>query len=227
MQLIIKFNTKIGKERGNSYQKQIWMKGTHKQTAYLIHFNNHRCLSRSEESKCMWTRSKDSASFTICSYTFTLFWLRKISVIIKTFQLNFRVLVCALCPEIYSFYRKSFIYLFVFFNVIHIRYVPYHITHVCRLPWSVGSQERTDKKQKLLEERKKKKIDKCLMETNYIYGRLFYAQFLNQNEIFPLWSFSNFFQFFKNTFTDSISQLTTWQQLNIKERNPQGFLKSV
>ena len=36
------------------------MKGTHKYTeAYLMCFDNHRCLSQSEESKYMWTHSKD------------------------------------------------------------------------------------------------------------------------------------------------------------------------
>ena len=44
------------------------------------YFNNHRCLSWSEESKCVWTCG---ANFTVCSHTFTLFWSRKTSVFVK------------------------------------------------------------------------------------------------------------------------------------------------
>ena len=41
-------NTKIGKEKERDHQ----MKGTHKHTEVsLIRFDNHRCLSRSEERK--------------------------------------------------------------------------------------------------------------------------------------------------------------------------------
>ena len=42
------FYLKTGKERGNSYQnlRYLRLKGTHKHMeAYLIHFDNHRCLS--------------------------------------------------------------------------------------------------------------------------------------------------------------------------------------
>ena len=38
--------------------KDFQMKVTHKHTeASLIRFDNHRCLSQSEECKCMWTHS--------------------------------------------------------------------------------------------------------------------------------------------------------------------------
>ena len=42
--------------------------------------------------------------FIVCSHTFTLFWLRKISVIVETFQLSFRVFICAFHLEISSFF---------------------------------------------------------------------------------------------------------------------------
>ena len=44
----------------------------------------------------MWTHCKDGTTCTMCSLTFTLFWSRKTSVIIETFQLSSRVFVCAL-----------------------------------------------------------------------------------------------------------------------------------
>ena len=59
----------IGLERGNSCQKwrYLRMKRTHKHTeTELINFGNHRCLSHSEKSKCMWTNCKDDATSTWC-----------------------------------------------------------------------------------------------------------------------------------------------------------------
>ena len=42
------------------------MKGSHKNTeASLKRFGNHRCLSQSEESKCMWTHGKDGALWVL------------------------------------------------------------------------------------------------------------------------------------------------------------------
>ena len=55
------FNTnikKIGKERENSYWKRrdLQTKVTHKHMeTWMKYLGDHRCLSRSEESKCMWT----------------------------------------------------------------------------------------------------------------------------------------------------------------------------
>ena len=40
--------------------------------------------------------------------TFTLFWSRKTSVIVKISQIGFHVFVCAFSPEISSFFSKSF-----------------------------------------------------------------------------------------------------------------------
>ena len=52
-------------EREKFYQKKwrdLWLKSTHKHTeTWLKRFNDHRCLSQSEESKFMWTYGKDGA----------------------------------------------------------------------------------------------------------------------------------------------------------------------
>jgi hypothetical protein len=47
----------------------------------------------------------------MCSYTFTLFLLRKMSVIIEMFQLSFHVFVCAFCLDIFHFFGKSFLFM--------------------------------------------------------------------------------------------------------------------
>ena len=39
-----------------------------------------------------------------CSHTFTVFWLKKISVIVETYQLSFCVFVCAFHPNSSSFF---------------------------------------------------------------------------------------------------------------------------
>ena len=55
----------------------------------------------------------------MCSRTFTLFWLRKTSVIVEIFQWSFHVFVPAFYPEIFSFFGKSFPLSFPIFCVIH------------------------------------------------------------------------------------------------------------
>ena len=52
--------------------------------------------------------------FTVCSHTFTLFWSRKTSVIVKTFQLSFHM------PFVWRslhFFGKSFLFLFLVFEL--------------------------------------------------------------------------------------------------------------
>ena len=44
-----------------------------------------------------------STIFTVCSLTFTLFWLRKTSVIVETYQLSFCVFIWNFHPEISVF----------------------------------------------------------------------------------------------------------------------------
>ena len=65
----IQITQKIGVKRRNSYQKneEVWrMKGTNKlkyhRETYLIRFDSHGDLCQSEENKCMWTHSKNSAT---------------------------------------------------------------------------------------------------------------------------------------------------------------------
>ena len=74
-------------------------------------FDNHRCQSWSEENNYMWEHGEDG---TMCSHTFTLFWLRKTSVIVEMFQLSFHVFIkCAFNQEISSFFGKTFLSLFL------------------------------------------------------------------------------------------------------------------
>ena len=58
--------------------------------------------------------------FTVCSHTFTLFWSRKTSVIIETFQLSFRVFMCAFHPK---FSRVSSFISYFFCEIIHKLYI--------------------------------------------------------------------------------------------------------
>ena len=48
-------------------------------------------------------------------------------MIIKIFQLSFRVFVCAFCPGISSFFGKSFPFLFRFFVLSLLWYLPFHM----------------------------------------------------------------------------------------------------
>ena len=52
---------------------------------------------------------------TVCSHTFTLFWSRKTSVIIKIFWLSFHVFACAFPMVISSIFGKSFPFPFPYF----------------------------------------------------------------------------------------------------------------
>ena len=65
------------------------------------------------------------AIFTVWSHTFFLFWLRKTSVIVETFQLNFRVFMCAFHPENSSFFRWEFPLSFFIFVLSVFRYFPF------------------------------------------------------------------------------------------------------
>ena len=98
-------------------RRDLRMKGTHKHTeASLKHCDNHRCLFRSEESKCMWTHT--GTVFTMCSHTFTHFWSRKRPVIVERFHLSFYVFVCAFLLDISSFFSVRDSSFFSYFCVI-------------------------------------------------------------------------------------------------------------
>ena len=88
--------------------RDLWRKGTHKHMkTYSKYFDGHRYFSQSEESEYMWTHDKDrvcgAVVFTMCSHTSTLFWLRKTSVIVKTFQLSFHTFVCLSSRDLLTF----------------------------------------------------------------------------------------------------------------------------
>ena len=114
-----KYGQKIGKERGNCYRKHEEISGRKAHTknteAWLKCFDNHRCLSQSEESKCIWTCG---SIFTMCSRTFTLLWLRKTSVIVEMFQLSFCVFCVPFVQRSLHIFGKNFLFLFLFFCVI-------------------------------------------------------------------------------------------------------------
>ena len=88
------------KEKENSYWKMKRSPEERHTQTYSIYFDNHRCLSQSEESKYMLTHNKEGATweflkklthdaiFIVCLHTFTLFWLRKTSVIIEIYQIR-------------------------------------------------------------------------------------------------------------------------------------------
>jgi hypothetical protein len=65
----------------------------------------------------MCTQDKDGIT-SLCLHTFTLFWSRKTSVIIKISQLNFCVFVCAFPLEISSFFVRVFPLFSHFFFVL-------------------------------------------------------------------------------------------------------------
>ena len=83
----------------------------------------------------MWT-------LTVCSHTFILFWLRKISTSIKTYQLSFSLIF--LVPFIWRslhFFGNSFLFLFLFlcypyFGTFHFYVVYEERPHGLRCPWS-------------------------------------------------------------------------------------------
>ena len=109
----------IGKERRNSYRKNEEISGQKAHTN-IRKFN--------------WNVSiiidifLDQKRVHVCSHTFTLFWSRKTSVIVKRFQLNFCVCVCVLFTRrsLY-FFSKSYLFLFLFFVLSVLRYFPFHV----------------------------------------------------------------------------------------------------
>ena len=71
-------------------------------------------------------QSSDHGSiFTMCLQTFSLFWLRKTSVIDNMFQLNFRVFMCTFHLEITSCFRYEFPLSFPIFALFVLRYFPF------------------------------------------------------------------------------------------------------
>ena len=74
----------------------------------LIHISTHRGLFQWDQNKCMWTRSKDG---TVCSHTFILFLMRKISVCQNTsvkFPCALLDYLCHLPGDLFIFLLRVF-----------------------------------------------------------------------------------------------------------------------
>ena len=69
------------------------------------HMENDLC--QSEEGESRWTNSKNCAIFTVCSHTFTLFWLTETSMSVE--MSNFPcALLCVSFIWSLHFFRKSY-----------------------------------------------------------------------------------------------------------------------
>ena len=79
-------------------------------------FSKHLCLRLLILSR--------GAVLTVCSHIFTLFWLRKTSVIVEILQLFFRMFVYAFHPDISSFFFCNRFLIFpIFVLIVFIMYV--------------------------------------------------------------------------------------------------------
>jgi hypothetical protein len=57
----------------------------------------------------------DGTLFTVCSHTFILFRLRKTSAHVESYQLSFRLIICAFHPEISSLFFVRVFYFYSYF----------------------------------------------------------------------------------------------------------------
>ena len=120
--------TKIRKIKRNSYQKneEVSRRKAHTNT-WKLNWNvltitgvflDQKRINVCEHMVNTVSHSHD-AVFTICSHIFNLFWLRKISVIIKIFQISFHVFVCAFPPEISLIFLSHILcYLYFSFHML-------------------------------------------------------------------------------------------------------------
>ena len=69
----------------------------------------------------------------MCSLTFTLFWLRKISVTVEIFLLSFRAYACVFPLEISSICGKSFPFPFSYFVLFILRYFLFNVVYKCSM----------------------------------------------------------------------------------------------
>ena len=120
----VRITQKVGKERGNSYRKNEEISGWKARTHARTHTHTQKrkldwnvsmitdvFLNQKRVNVCEYT------IFTMCLHTFTLFWSRKLSVIIKMFQLSF----CVVAPFVRKsllFFSKRFVFFFLFFNFL-------------------------------------------------------------------------------------------------------------
>ena len=97
---------------------------------YWSYTSLHYTLSLKSEKYIQYTYSKllHDPIFAMYSNIFTLFWLRKTSVIVKTYQLSFCVFICAFHPEISSFFQQELsLSIFAILYLIHTSPLCYHI----------------------------------------------------------------------------------------------------
>ena len=73
--------TTIGKERGNSYWKKCFLKVDPKGWIYGIVGGGPMTIHSCGQTSGTFPNLSHGTVFTMCSHTFTLFWLRKTSVI--------------------------------------------------------------------------------------------------------------------------------------------------
>ena len=83
---------------------------------------------------------------SVCSHTFTLFWLRKTSVSVEIYQLSVRVLfwiICAFHLDNSSFVGRNFSFLFVLLLLSAHRYFPFlrglFKIHSCFVHWQMSA----------------------------------------------------------------------------------------
>ena len=68
-------------------------------TSIIFYIHQFGSLQLTEVLLCVVKRNSD-AIFVVCSHTFSLFWLRKTSVIFKIYQISFHMFVCVFTQEI-------------------------------------------------------------------------------------------------------------------------------
>ena len=106
--------------------RDLWMKGTHKhKEALLKHFHDRRCLSRWEESECIWQVKIAPHLYCVFTYIYSLL-IEKNTVIVK---LSFHVFICTFHPEISSFFSVR-VFSFYFYSCVSISPFPFHVNYM-------------------------------------------------------------------------------------------------
>ena len=62
---------------------------------------------------------------SVCSHIFILFWLRKTSVTVETYQLSFHVFIFPFIWRPICFFGKSFLFLFLILCYLHLATLPF------------------------------------------------------------------------------------------------------
>ena len=110
--------TKIGIERGNSYQKNENISGW---KAQIYRWKLNWYISTITDVFLNQKRVHDA---------FTFFWLRITFEIVKTYQLCIHVFICAFHPEFSSIFCTRFLFLFLFACYPYFGILPFHMVSV-------------------------------------------------------------------------------------------------